>query len=153
MLSEIIQNLFETAPNWFTSGNGFLGEMDYKAAWNVRFPGAIVLVEKHFLVSLHYLSLDTLHLFIKPTNLHLWFLRAYFQAYTVNLTVNMCRLDSLYILCVFAVAYLHKSLIEFLFWEFFLFKLEGSNLLRKPNISTYSFPYKIAKIIMPWAIN
>lgn len=43
------------------SGNSFLGEMDYKAAWNVRFPGVIVLVEKHFLVSLQNLSLDILH--------------------------------------------------------------------------------------------
>lgn len=44
------------------SGNGFLGEMDFKAAWNVRFPEVIVFVEKHFLVSLQDLSLDILHL-------------------------------------------------------------------------------------------
>lgn len=36
--------------------------MDYKAAWNVRFPGVIVFVEKHFLVSLQDLPLDILHL-------------------------------------------------------------------------------------------
>lgn len=62
VLSEIIQNVFETTADLFTSGNGFLGEMDCKAAWNVRFPGVIVLVEKHFLVSLQDLSLDILHL-------------------------------------------------------------------------------------------
>lgn len=74
VLSEIMQNLFETAADWFKSGSGFLGEMDYKAAWNVRFPGVIVFVEKHFLVSLQDLSLDILHLpdssvvFIQPVN-------------------------------------------------------------------------------------
>lgn len=43
-------------------GNGFLGEMNYKAAWNVRFPGVIVFVEKHFLVSLQDPSFGILHL-------------------------------------------------------------------------------------------
>lgn len=32
--------------------------------WNVRFPGVIVLVEKHFLVSLQDLSLDILQLLV-----------------------------------------------------------------------------------------
>lgn len=56
-----VWDVFEMAADWFPSGNGFLGEMDYKAAWNVRFPGVIVFVEKHFLVSLGDLSLDILH--------------------------------------------------------------------------------------------
>lgn len=36
--------------------------MDYKAVWNGRFPGVIVFVEKHFLVSLQDLSLEILYL-------------------------------------------------------------------------------------------
>lgn len=45
------------------------------------------------------------------------------------------------------------ALDRILFLRIFLFKLEGRALLRKPNISTYSFPYKIVKIITPQAIN
>lgn len=91
MLPEIIQDLFENLSDRFASGSRFLGEMDYKAAWNARFPGVIVFVEKHFLVSLQDLSLDILHwsqLFLRclwPTNQVLGHQnKVYFQ------TVEMC---------------------------------------------------------------
>lgn len=53
----------------------------------------------------------------------------------------------------FAAVYLCTVLDRIPFLRVFLFKLEGRNLLRKPNISTYSFPYKTVKIITPKAIN
>lgn len=53
----------------------------------------------------------------------------------------------------FALAYLCTIRDRIIFLRILLFELEGRNLLRKPNISTYSFPYKIVKIITPKAIN
>lgn len=50
MLSEMLWFLFNCASDWFTPGNGFLGEVNYKAMWYVRFPGVIVPLKIHFLV-------------------------------------------------------------------------------------------------------
>ena len=54
--------------------------------------------------------------------------------------------------CIFfycSLLVLCTALDRILFRRIFLFKLKGRTLMRKPNISTYSFPYKIVKIIMP----
>lgn len=58
MFCKLLQILFETAADWFTVRQ----EMVWEALWNVRFPGVIVFVGKHFLISLQDLSLDILHL-------------------------------------------------------------------------------------------
>lgn len=63
----------------------------------------------------------------------------------------VCGAENLF--SFFAVAYLSTVRGRILLLWIFQFKLEGRNLIGKPNISTYSLPFEIVKIIMPKAIN